>query len=318
MVHIQFRIAVVGSRGVGKTTFIERHISGKFIREYVATVYPETRLLTFYTSIGKIDLELVEDEASRTDCDATMILFDLTSRATFKESTNRLYLKVCAERPLVLCGNKADVKGRTVSNTQIQSQLSSLGFKVQYYDISAKSNYNFNKPFLCLLQQLLRKPDLYFVDGPCVEPAEVVLKKPIKVVFLGDGGVGKSQVVRKLMNSQSIVPQEIGSNVFPHEFDPRNPEKYVPTLGVEVYPYTSSISGTVYNIWDVAGQEKFGGIRAGYYIDADMAIVFESVFGESSTERWRRDFLRVCPDKPILTIPRYITDKVAAVQAILI
>lgn len=38
------------------------------------------------------------------------------------------------------------------------------------------------------------------------------------------------------------------------------------TLGVEVHPLTFStnLGPIIFNVWDTAGQEKFGGLRDGY------------------------------------------------------
>ena len=43
----------------------------------------------------------------------------------------------------------------------------------QYYDISAKSNYNFEKPFLWLARKLVGDPNLEFVAAPALAPPEV-------------------------------------------------------------------------------------------------------------------------------------------------
>ena len=48
-------------------------------------------------------------------------------------------------------------------------------FLFQYYDISAKSNYNFEKPFLWLARKLVGDPNLEFVEMPALEPPEVPL-----------------------------------------------------------------------------------------------------------------------------------------------
>ena len=55
----------------------------------------------------------------------------------------------------------------------------------QYYDISAKSNYNFEKPFLWLARKLIGDPNLEFVAMPALLPPEVQMdpqwqKKVIK------------------------------------------------------------------------------------------------------------------------------------------
>ncbi|OLL25862.1 GTP-binding nuclear protein spi1 [Neolecta irregularis DAH-3] len=44
---------------------------------------------------------------------------------------------------------------------------------LQYYDISAKSNYNFEKPFLWLARKLVGNSSLEFVASPALAPPEV-------------------------------------------------------------------------------------------------------------------------------------------------
>ena len=46
-------------------------------------------------------------------------------------------------------------------------------FLEQYYDISAKSNYNFEKPFLWLARKLIGDPNLEFVAMPALLPPEI-------------------------------------------------------------------------------------------------------------------------------------------------
>lgn len=51
--------------------------------------------------------------------------------------------------------------------------LLSYAASPQYYDISAKSNYNFEKPFLWLARKLIGDPNLEFVAMPALAPPEV-------------------------------------------------------------------------------------------------------------------------------------------------
>ena len=101
-----------------------------------------------------------------------------------------------------------------------------------------------------------------------------------KIVFIGDGGVGKTILCKNLL----------GMN-----FEPR----YVPTLGAEVHPVEHSDS--VFTIWDCAGQERYGGLGDGYYICADFAVVFHNPQGKDMNN-WRRDFSRVVPGKQYIHV----------------
>jgi GTP-binding nuclear protein Ran len=77
-----------------------------------------------------------------------------------------------------------------------------------------------------------------------------------KLILVGDGGVGKSVWVSRLEGNR---------------FD----GKYVATLGVEVKPlvFATNHGPICINFWDCAGQEKFGGLRDGYFIGTQGAIV---------------------------------------------
>ncbi|KAI3835295.1 hypothetical protein MKW98_020411, partial [Papaver atlanticum] len=58
--------------------------------------------------------------------------------------------RVCENIPIVLCGNKVDVKNRQVKAKQVTFHRKK---NLQYYEISAKSNDNFEKPFLYLARK---------------------------------------------------------------------------------------------------------------------------------------------------------------------
>ena len=86
-------------------------------------------------------------------------MFDVTSRITYKNVPNwhRDLVRVCENIPIVLTGNKVDVKERKVKAKTITFHRKK---NLQYYDISAKSNYNFEKPFLWLARKLVGNPTL--------------------------------------------------------------------------------------------------------------------------------------------------------------
>lgn len=50
----EFKLVIVGDGGVGKTTFVKRHLTGEFERRYIATVGVEVHPMIFYTNHGPI------------------------------------------------------------------------------------------------------------------------------------------------------------------------------------------------------------------------------------------------------------------------
>jgi GTP-binding nuclear protein Ran len=101
-------------------------------------------------------------------------MFDVTSRTTYKHVPNwhRDLVRVCDMIPIVLVGNKVDIKDRKVKARQVTFHRKK---NLPYYDISAKSNYNYEKPFLWLARKLVGREDLVFVEAPAMQPPEVTI-----------------------------------------------------------------------------------------------------------------------------------------------
>jgi GTP-binding nuclear protein Ran len=99
-------------------------------------------------------------------------MFDLTSKATYKSVPRwfRDLRRVCDSIPVILVGNKVDVKKREVHARMITFHRKK---NIQFVEMSAKSNFNFDKPFLNLARKLMRDGALRFVEETAVLPPEV-------------------------------------------------------------------------------------------------------------------------------------------------
>merc|ERR1712130_687444 len=95
------------------------------------------------------------------------------SRITYKSVSvwHRDLTRVCENIPIVLCGNKVDVKDRKVKPRHIVFHRKKPN--IQYYDISAKSNYNFEKPFLWITRKLTGNQNVKFVAEPAMQPKDL-------------------------------------------------------------------------------------------------------------------------------------------------
>ncbi|MES1909693.1 MAG: hypothetical protein MHM6MM_002394 [Cercozoa sp. M6MM] len=171
-----FKVVLVGDGGVGKTTFIKRHRTGEFERKYLATIGCEVRQLPFWTSLGPVVFNTWDTAGQEKfgglrdgyyiNGNAAIIMFDVTSRQTYKNvpTWHRDLSRVCPDIPIVLCGNKVDIKNRVVKPKNITFHRKKPN--IQYYDISAKSNYGFDKPFRWILRKLSGNDDAHFVQEP--------------------------------------------------------------------------------------------------------------------------------------------------------
>ena len=90
-------------------------------------------------------------------------------------------------------------------------------------------------------------------------------------------------------------------------------KKYIATLGVEVHPLgfttvspifiagcdalltaSQNLGQIQFDVWDTAGQEKFGGLRDGYYINGQCGIIMFDVTSRityKNVPNWHRMFL---------------------------
>ncbi|KAF7325356.1 GTP-binding nuclear protein [Mycena venus] len=170
-----FKLVLVGDGGTGKTTFVkvgsffnsttvayrphsQRHLTGEFEKKYIATLGVEVHPLQFTTNFGQICFNVWDTAGQEKfgglrdgyyiQSQCGIIMFDVTSRITYQNVPNwhRDLERVCEGIPIVLCGNKVDIKER------------------KYYEISAKSNYNFEKPFLYLGRKLIGQVSLGELD----------------------------------------------------------------------------------------------------------------------------------------------------------
>ena len=73
-----------------------------------------------------------------------------------------------------------------------------------------------------------------------------------------------------------------------------------------------------FNVWDTAGQEKFGGLRDGYYIQGQCAIIMFDVTARvtyKNVPNWHRDLVRVCDNIPIVLCGNKVDIKDRKVKA---
>ena len=92
-------------------------------------------------------------------------MFDVSSRVTYKNVPKwyKDLTRVCEDIPIVLVGNKVDIKDRKVKAKQIAFHRKK---GIQYYDVSARSNYQFERPFVFLLRRLFKYLNLNYYSSP--------------------------------------------------------------------------------------------------------------------------------------------------------
>lgn len=188
----KLKFVVLGDGGVGKTAYCERLVgTGNFIK-----IYSPTTSMTTYTDVhyyGSLTLchKCPKTKDSSTGCvieytlrdtcgqekfglihdtwyqdmDGAIIMFDVTSRVTYKNVSSwyEHLQKIRPNLPVVLVGNKSDQKDRKVKPKDIHFHRKK---NLQYYDISVKTNYNIDKPTTYLVRKLLKDDSISIAKGP--------------------------------------------------------------------------------------------------------------------------------------------------------
>ena len=111
----------------------------------------------------------------------------------------------------------------------------------------------------------------------------------LKVVLLGDGGVGKSSLI------QRFVSDKYDSSLF-H------------TIGVEFLNRDLEVENCRYTlqIWDTAGQERFKSLRTPFYRGTDCCLLVYAIDDAQSFHNiamWKKEFLYYADVKDPETFP---------------
>lgn len=168
-----YKVAVMGSGGSGKTTWLRRHITGQFVPTYIPTIGVEVHPITFKTTDGDICVNFWDTAGQEKlgglrdgyyiSADAGIVFYDCSNKLSYLDVMQwaRDFLRVAAGKPIVICGNKVDLPEETqkIVNPTIHRDL-----ECSLYPVSALSCYNYEKPILDLLRKLRGKPELTFVE----------------------------------------------------------------------------------------------------------------------------------------------------------
>mmetsp|Transcript_5517 Transcript_5517/g.20728 ORF Transcript_5517/g.20728 Transcript_5517/m.20728 type:complete len:610 (-) Transcript_5517:90-1919(-) len=104
-----------------------------------------------------------------------------------------------------------------------------------------------------------------------------------KIVIAGDSETGKSSWVENLLARFDV-----------------NKKTHIPTVGVSIHKiafYTTEDYAIDFELWDIGGLDASSGLRDGYYLNAEGAILFFDVTNSDSYRnvlKWKKEILNVC------------------------
>lgn len=177
----QFNIAVVGHRGVGKTTFIKAVLTGECVLKYDPTpADSDPRSGVFYTTGGPLKLSVQETATNNPDCsdkhvqeaDGVIVMFNASSHDA-KEADKywENALDGLGDIPVALCWNKMDLEKCPIKPEITRCPMENRS----YHYLSAKTGKYVHMPFLWFARMFKGDNNLMFVEAPAVQPPEYTI-----------------------------------------------------------------------------------------------------------------------------------------------
>jgi small GTP-binding protein len=162
------KVVVVGDAAVGKTSLIVRYVKGVFNPSYIITLGvnffiqdvklgEKTLRLQIWDTAGQERFGPVREKYYK-GARGALIVFDLTNPTSFEQVNYWLaeVKRCCGEIPIVLAGNKADLRPAVKDETA--NEFASR-YDLTYVETSAKTGMNTVKPFFLLAPRILESID---------------------------------------------------------------------------------------------------------------------------------------------------------------
>jgi len=165
--NLTYKICVFGDSGVGKTTFINRYLTSKFLENIKSTLGAAIHIKLLESNIGKVTLQvwdfggedkfkfLINSYAQGSS--GGIFIFDLTNYESLINIINWLpeFRKVSNNIPFIIVGSKLDLKEQRVCTKGEAVDLMKLHGLYDYIECSSKTGDNVETAFKVLLKEIL-------------------------------------------------------------------------------------------------------------------------------------------------------------------
>ncbi|XP_037132470.1 ras-related protein Rab-12 [Syngnathus acus] len=169
----KLQIIIIGSRGVGKTSLMERYTDDTFSEACKSTVGVDFKIKTVELRGKKIRLQIWDTAGQERFNSITsayyrgakgiVLVYDITKQETFDDLPKWMKMidkYASEEAELLLVGNKMDCESDRVISRQQGERFSSRISGMRFCETSAKDNCNVDEIFLKLVDDILSKMPL--------------------------------------------------------------------------------------------------------------------------------------------------------------
>lgn len=164
----EYNLIIIGGGGVGKSALTIQLVQNYFVEEYdptiedsyrrQVTIDDETCILDILDTAGQDEFSTFKYEYMRIG-QGFVLAYSITSKSSFDE-IGRLKeqysgFKDSDKIPMVLVGNKSDLDDERQITTQEGSERAA-GWKIPFFETSAKNRINVEEPFFELVRDIRR------------------------------------------------------------------------------------------------------------------------------------------------------------------
>ncbi|MHA1380909.1 MAG: Rab family GTPase [Candidatus Helarchaeota archaeon] len=164
-----FKVCIIGSPGVGKTSLIIRYIENKFKEDYIPTLGVDFLTKKLEVGAEKIPTSLIIWDVGGQHkwksklhlylqgSDGVIIIYDITRRSTFKnlEDWINSAKKYAGDVPYLIIGNKNDLEGERNVDLNEVIEFSNNLEAVPVLETSAKTGKSVNTMFQTIAQNII-------------------------------------------------------------------------------------------------------------------------------------------------------------------
>jgi small GTP-binding protein len=166
-----FKIILIGSSSVGKSSILQRYIQKVFNESYSCTIGVDFFMKSLDIGDKSIKLQLWDTAGTEKfrsittgyyrGANAAFVVFDLTSKPTFDclDEWIQNYYKYSnpdSEKNVVLIGNKSDLVNRREVNEEDIEKFANNN-NLMYFETSAKDGKNIDECFYFIAEKLLKQ-----------------------------------------------------------------------------------------------------------------------------------------------------------------
>lgn len=167
--NLQIKLIVLGNQFVGKTTLIKKLTNENFIDYYMATIGVDYDRLVFkkdnneheiilWDTSGQDRFNFLLDAYFKT-VNGALILYDVTDKQSFTQATKWVEeLRIRKKNdniPILLIGNKTDIKDPIITTKDLEKVSKQLNVKI--LEISLKNNINVDKILNDIVDDYIQK-----------------------------------------------------------------------------------------------------------------------------------------------------------------